>query len=186
MKIGIDFDGVIADTQKLKEEIAWELFQCKLPSHLAKESLVVEHGLMTKEQYRELMSHVAAKKDIGLRMTPLAGAIEAIGRLQSDGHDLAIITSREGDEVAVANAWCRTQSLSLPIISVGYGNSKAEVARGYHAYIDDDFHKLALLQGIVPHLYLYHADCNEDDDEKNIATRIYSWNEFYKQISDIS
>ena len=142
MRIGLDFDGVITDTQKLKAEIAKEVFQRELPPHLAKEHLVVEHGLMTRAEYRELMTYIAARRDVGLRMTPKHRAIENIQRLQSKGHELIVITSRDGEEVAIAREWCRNHSLTLPIISVGYGGSKIEAAKGCLAYIDDDLHKL--------------------------------------------
>ncbi|HLC39014.1 MAG TPA: hypothetical protein VJJ80_02755 [Patescibacteria group bacterium] len=52
-------------------------------------------------------------------------------------------------------------------------------------YIDDDIDKLAPLVGIVPYLFLFSWPYNLAEDERNIAKRIFSWQEFYREIQQL-
>ena len=183
MHIGLDFDGVIADTTHLKLEVADEMGFSVNPNRF-KEKLVVEDGIMAREDYRSIMERVCTAMEVGMRMTPCAEAIETI-QLLAKSHTLTVITSREGKEVEVADAWCKEQGIPLPFVSVGYGVTKADAAceHGIDVYMDDDLHKLEPLVGIVPRLFLYRTPQNAHEELPEAITRVMSWNAFKETLN---
>ncbi|TAK04866.1 hypothetical protein EPO33_02615 [Patescibacteria group bacterium] len=186
LNIGLDFDGVIADTSALKREHARALFGVELPADRLKEQMVTADGLMTRDQYRALMRAVCATRDLGLRMAPLPGMDEALRALVASGHDCKIITARCEEEVAVAREWCLSRALpDLPFVSVGYGMPKTEAARGLDAYIDDDLQKLLPLVGAVPHLFLFTQPHNAGDAVPPGIRRVASWYEFTTHLAAV-
>lgn len=187
MNIGLDFDGVIADTTLLKQQAARELFGLDVAPELLKEETVVSMGIMTREQYRKLAELVCGDTLYGLKITECIGAKKYISALKNDGHTLCVITSRDAQEVKVAEQWCKEHDIELVFISVGYGISKASAAKEMriHAYMDDDLHKLEPLVGIVPYLFLFETRHNAQSGESDIAQRV-SWQSFYEIIKGMS
>lgn len=187
MNIGLDFDGVIADTTALKLEVARERFGTVLDGARAKEELVIADGVMTQEQYRALMDTICHDPSVGMRMRLCENADTVIAKLTGDGHRLLIITSRSESETAIAEEWCRTHAIAIPFISAGYGQSKADVLkdRSIDAYIDDDLHKLEPLVGLVPYLFLYTAPHNRDLPVPPGITRV-DWHSFGDAVSTLA
>lgn len=187
MNIGLDFDGVFADTTELKHTQAKRMFGLEgIPSNRFKESYVVEDGRMTREQYRELMGQVCANPEVGLDMEPIGEVGEVVPELRSKGHRLVVITSRSPEEVAVAKQWCERRGFDLEYISVGYGKDKKEACEGIEIYMDDDVHKLEPLVGLVPHLFLFHQGHNADHDLPHGVQRVHSWKEFLDAVNTLS
>jgi phosphoglycolate phosphatase-like HAD superfamily hydrolase len=98
MKIGIDFDGTIADTNALKAKwlreqkgiiiAPWLLDRTNCIEELEKIMLTSQ----AKDTYEEL-SKVVYNRENTLLLTPIAGALEAIARLSSN-NELFMITAR--------------------------------------------------------------------------------------------
>ena len=181
-KIGLDFDGVIADTQPLKAAYALEIHGVVLDPKHAKESHVVANGSMTREQYRALAAHVT-ESDLGLTVPPVPGAIEKIKALKDEGHELSIITSRNEAGSDIARRWCEMQEIPLPVISVGYGMSKTDAAKGLDVYLDDDHEKLTPLTDVVESLCLFDAPHNNHIVPEGKITRVHSWDAFHKHVN---
>lgn len=188
MKIGLDFDGVIADSSHLKVTEAKRRYGVDIPPSLCKKEPVVANGWLTAEQYRELQSVVSGARELWLKMKPVKGARLYLLKLFAENHQLTIISQREGLEVENAKKWLTNQRLALDFVSVGHGQSKAEVASWLKldVYIDDDLPKLELLVGIVPYLFLFSWRYNLPEKENGIARRVASWQEFYQAIQAIN
>ncbi len=183
MRIGLDFDGVIANCGKLKADGARELYGLDIqPTNFSKE-FVVGAGYLTIEEYRNLQRKVYETPEFISLMEPVGGAFEYVSRLVADGHIVQVITSRSGLVLEVAKAWLLRQGLKLSVVGVGYGRSKAEAALGLDVYIDDDFQKLEQLVGVVPHRFLFSWGYNAGLDVGTLARRVASWREFYEAIS---
>lgn len=185
MKIGLDFDGVISDCGKLKSFGAKKLYGIDITPAKFKKEIVVGEGYLTIEQYRELQKIIYGTWKVGFLMQPVNGVLDFLPRLIADGHDLVVVTSRDGTELEIAKKWSIQQGLSLSFIGVGYANNKAEAARGLDVYIDDDIDKLEPLVGVVKYRYLFSWDYNVHIETGNVAKRIASWSEFYHIISTI-
>lgn len=185
IRIGIDFDGVLVDCTELKKEMAQHMYGVDIGSTICKEHAVVREGLLTREQYRALMSQVCGNPNIGLRMRAMDGGVEHLKRLLDSGQSLKIITARADDDLEVAKEWCRINQLDIDFVSVGYRGSKVEAARGLHVYLDDDLDKLLPLQGIVPHLFLFSWPHNAQEQTPGSIMRISSWDEFVAIVNEI-
>lgn len=185
MRIGLDFDGVISDCGDLKCKAAKRMYGVDIPSARFKKELVVGTGILTYEQYRQLQDTIYGTREYGMLMEPVTGVIEGIGRLRGDGHDVRVITSRDGEMLQVAKEWAERKGLSLDITGVGHGASKAGAAAGLDLYVDDDFDKLEPLVGVVPHRVLFSWGYNEHVDAGDVAVRVSSWEELVGKVTSL-
>lgn len=182
LKIALDFEGVISDTRALKAEVAKQLFGVDISVNIFAKDYVIRSGLLTRDQYRAVRK-VVCETEAAFRMVPVEGALTYIPKLIADGHGVEVITSRGGLELDLAQQWTRNTGLRLDFTGVGYGNSKADAAKGFDVYIDDDFGKMEPLVGIVPHLFLFSWDYNLHITACGVAERVGSWKEFYAAIN---
>ncbi|MEK7660151.1 MAG: hypothetical protein AAB343_03025 [Patescibacteria group bacterium] len=118
-------------------------------------------------------------------MELVPGVIEYTQQLLSEGHEISVVTSRSHTMIDIAQEWSWRNGLTFNFVGVGYGNSKADVARGLACYIDDDLDKLVPLRDIVPHRFLFSWGYNAHVDVGNVARRISSWEEFYNEIQKL-
>ncbi len=188
MKIGLDFDGVISDCGQLKSYGARMLYGIEIPPERFKKELVVNSGILTLEQYRNLQKQIYETKEIGLTMLPVDGVLEFVPRLYEEGYDLMVVTSRkEGPASEIAREWMRLKGLNLHLVGVGSGVSKADACSGLDVYIDDDLDKLETLVDCVPNRYLFSWGYNQHIKiHKEIAKRINSWQHFYEEVSSLN
>ena len=64
MNLGLDFDGVITDCGQLKSASAKKLFGVNIPATMFKKELLLDRGLLTDLQYRELQSSVYGTREL--------------------------------------------------------------------------------------------------------------------------
>jgi len=187
MKIGLDFDGVIADCGRLKSEVALQLYGVKISPENFKKELVTSQGLLTLTQYRELQSKIYSTRQYGLQMSPVPGVFKYLSLLVNQ-HEIQIVTSRGEEETQIAQEWqdLHYSNSKIGFTSVGYENSKVDALKGFDVFVDDDLDKIEPLVGIVPHRFLFSWGYNQHIPEGSIATRISSWEELYQHILSIS
>ncbi len=184
--IGLDFDGVMGSTIKLKHRMAKELYGVEgISDNRFKEGFVVDAGLMTKQQYRAMMNIVCGDRSVGLAMEPITGVDIYVPQLKKEGHRLIVITSREGSELDVVKEWCELRNFDLEYRSVGYGKDKKAAAADVSVYIDDDVSKLIPLIGSVPHLFLFTQEHNADTEVPESIVRVHTWESFYTSIQQL-
>jgi len=193
MKIGLDFDGVIADCGALKSAGAKELFGVDIPPAKFKKEIVTGTApgypqLLTPDQYRAVQKWIYGTP-FGLAMQMLPGLKEGLEALRRMGNELAVLTLRgeEDNTLQIAQQWMRIQGLKLPMVGLGHSKKKDEAARQMKldVYIDDDLEKLVPLVGVVAHRFLMSWGYNEGDDEGTVARRVTSWPEFVEQIRQL-
>jgi hypothetical protein len=186
MKIGLDFDGVVSDCGKLKSYGAKRLYGVDIPPEKFKKELVVDKGILTIEQYKNLQKQIYGTREIGLQMLPVKGALEFVPKLQREGHDLMIVTSRGKLESEIALEWMGLKGLDLPFLGIGGGVSKANACNGLDVYIDDDLDKLEPLVNVVKNRFLFSHGYNlHVDVSLRVAKRVKSWEDFYNEIQRI-
>lgn len=186
MKIGLDFDGVISDSGKLKSRCARILFGVEIPGGLFKKEIVLANRWLTSAQYDEVTRAVYYSKEFGSLIEPVEGALSYVPRLFRDGHELLVITSRLEIDLEIAREWARRRNLALRFAGVGLGAGKAKAATGLDVYVDDDLHKLEPLVGVVPHLFLFSWGYNRHLDAAQVAVRVSSWEDLYRRIAAIA
>ncbi len=186
MRIGLDFDGVIADFGTLKADVAFELYGIRVPPQFCKHAAVVAHNYLSEEQYRTVQNIAYRTREIGLRMAPVEGALKFLPQLLDAGHSILVITSRDTEALAVANEWLTARGFELPLVGTGKTNSKATAATGLDVFADDDLIKLEPLVPVVAHRFLFSWAYNEDTPEGNIAVRVKSWEELHHRIQALA
>jgi uncharacterized HAD superfamily protein len=186
MKIGCDFDGFFSNCGQLKSDGAKFLYGLNIPAEKFKKELVVDTGILTLNQYRHLQKQIYETREIGLTMLPIDGVPEIPYKLQKDGHELAIVTSRGGQASQIAREWLEEKRLDIPLIGIGGGVSKAKACEGLDAYVDDDMDKLLEVEKVVPNRYLFSQGYNQHINlPKSTGKRINSWQHFYEEISSL-
>jgi uncharacterized HAD superfamily protein len=186
MRIGLDFDGVIADCGRLKSETALRLYGVQIPPADFKKELVISRGLLTLEQYRAMQKLIYETVEAGMKAMPVPEALTYLKPLTKQ-HHVQIITSRTENGTEVARQWLALQDpgLEIEFTSVGPQNSKAEAVNGYDIYVDDDLDKIEPLVEVVPHRFLLSWGYNQHVQEGSIAQRVGSWTDLYKRIAEI-
>jgi hypothetical protein len=180
VRIALDFDGVVVNTHKIKSETAKQIFGIDLPPERFKSEFVIGNYLTVRE-YREL-TRLVSTNEIGLQVELIEDALRFISLLQDEGHELGVITSRDGEFLDTAIAITEKHGLSLPFSGVGYGISKAEALAGYDAFLDDDLDKLMDAEGVVRYRFLFSQGYNLHHKLPPGIVRVYSWADFYCRI----
>jgi uncharacterized HAD superfamily protein len=124
MRIGLDFDGTIADTTGAKIRYAREVFGLEVTP--LETWRAVGEPRLGPERFREMV--VAAHHEYTEATEPMPGVLEVIERLAVD-HELFIVTARTDQEVEWARRW--VSSRALPVHALEHTNraSKLEASR---------------------------------------------------------
>lgn len=180
LRLGLDFDGVFMDCARLKDDVARDLYN--MPYHLLNDG--------ERQHVRDNAYHDPAMID---RMQPLDGAFERVAQLHTDGYDMRVITSRDGDMLDIAEDWYAQQRdiqpydvPDLEFIGVGLHDSKSAACEqeGVDVFVDDDLYKLAPLQAVVPHRYHFQSG-HDPDTNHDVAAPVQDWDELYHAITGL-
>jgi len=182
VRIAVDWDNVVVNTGKIKAEMAKRLFKIDVDPGFFKAEYVVDRDrLLTFEEYRKL-TRLVSGPELGYLVEPMERAVETIRVLQEERHDLCVVTSRNGKFLRVARNIALQNGLSLDFRGTGYGKSKAPALHGWDIFMDDDPEKLADLDGIVPHRFLFSHPYNLRYALPPGIIRVSSWRMFYDRI----
>lgn len=180
MKIGLDCDGVILDSQSFKPIAAREMFGIDIPLKFFSRERIVERGLSI-EQYERVKARVY-EGDFDNRTLPVSEAVLYIRILLGERNQIKVITSRDGRILQSAITIMSRHSINLPVTGLGYEISKMEACQGLDLYVDDDLDKLVPLIGIVSHLLLFSWPFNQHEQVPRKIVRVSSWWEIYNYI----
>ncbi len=140
---GIDYDGVIADTSRVKSQWIRKNLGRKIPTWKTDRTQCVP--LIGLENY-EKMSRAVYEKELSLKAPAVPGVRNALHQLRRKGK-IYIVTARKREQIAYAKAWLQRQNLSH-LIDGFYAfvkeGSKDTIARKYglKVLIDDDLRHL--------------------------------------------
>lgn len=183
MHIGIDLDGVVIDSHAVKPVVALQMFGVIVPAHLCTRQMVIDHNLLTGEQYDAVNKEVYSGR---LPMKDIHQACLYIRILQDQGHQVRAITSRSVDDgtLPLALNWLSARDLSLQVTGVGYGKPKTDFCEGLELFVDDDLEKLTPLVGRVEHLLLFSSPTNRRHVTPRGIYRVDNWWEIYNYIRE--
>lgn len=183
MRIGLDYDGVITDSRELKSKRAQEEYGVRIPVSLFKWHQVVQGGLLTAQQYRDIQRavHFGETENI---LAPFLPGLESYLPQLLVGNEVRIVTGRDGDAARFASSRLRGIGIGIPLTGVGHGVSKRDATRGLDVFIDDDLDKLVDLE--VPHRFLFTHEYNLHERLPEGIKRVYSWEDLYQKIEKIA
>ena len=189
MKIGIDFDGVVADNVGLKIDYIRENFGIILTSSECKREIAVARGV-PNDEYTKMLELIYNDPEVSLKAKEIPGALEKIRMLQAEHNYIEITTSRYDQGRENIQRWLEIRNAAdIPVTNTS-NKSKKEFCRGCDIFVDDDLDKLEDLVGVVPHLFLFDMPYNQHvqvpEEKGSKIARAYGWSGFYEDVRRLS
>ena len=190
MRIGIDLDGVVFDTEKLFRVYA-EIYDIQV---LKRNSLLENQEIRfqdrynwTKEEQEDFLNIYHEK--ITLEANFMPGAKEVLEMLKKEGHELIVVTARGGwHKKMIDITKKRLEESGMNIFDKYYfaTENKAEVCKNekIDIMIDDSYQKCkSIADNNLKAIYLKDAPCFNLENE-HVKT-LYNWGEIYRYIKEI-
>ncbi len=187
MKIGIDLDGVVFNTEMLWSAYA-ELYDC---IELNQNSIINKNATIIQEKYdwtedetNIFFDRYADIKDFDI----MPGAKKVINLLKKDGHELVVITARgtvqnqkQGEDIA----FYRLEREGIKFDKY-YWKQKNKLETCQKEKIDimiDDNYSICktLIKGNIPTIY-FHSLNREHIQESENVKEVTNWGEVYRYI----
>lgn len=193
MKIGIDIDGVILDTEKQFRNGA-ELYDI---TELKRNSLINNKALHIQQRFdwtEEEKTEFITKKLLELtkKSNVIPGAKEVIDLLKKDGHELIVISARGGDKPVIPGMIEAAEEI-MNKAEIKFDKyywkikNKIEICQkeNIDIMIEDSLHNCQqLAEANIKTIYLRDSNMEESNHE-NIK-EVYIWSEIYRHIKSIS
>ncbi len=189
MRIVLDFDGVISIWNGYLKALFAKLFlEMEVNPLLLKRASIVEGKTpLSLEQYYLIQCLTYRDEGVIPLMRLLDGVTEFLPKLAREGHEIFVVTSREGLSLEIARKFSRVQGISFLLkdfIGVGRRTQKNSIIRsiGADLFIDDDWEKLTPLAddkaiGLVLFSQPHNLNCSGRGIE-----RVSSWRDLYRLI----
>jgi len=184
VKIGVDFDGVVANTGELQKYVARELFGKNI-SPSCHCSTSVREGYLSHEEAREVFDETYQNLKYLPNLKEQPNAKKTLMNLVNLGFPLEIITSREEKEFDFAQKWLEQNGIYVPIKSTSNEKYKTRACKGLDIYVEDIPDQINSLKKVVPRIVLFNS---YDNQESNLTEgereqiqrieRISDWNQF--------
>jgi phosphoglycolate phosphatase-like HAD superfamily hydrolase len=160
--LALDYDGVIADTNRVKSDWIAENLGQDVPPWLCNRTECVP--IIGLENYNR-MSPIVYGREASLRARPMPGVLEAVRTLRQAYH-LIIVTARTEEQIQWTREWLAQQGIENEfegIHSSSGGVAKAEIVHrlGAFALVEDDIRHLKKLPE-VPFARIHLAPHVED------------------------
>ena len=191
MRIGIDLDGVVFNTEMLWATFA-ELYDCL---ELKRNSMVNKNATKVQDKYdwtdEELNCFLDKYIDV-YEFDLVPGAKEILELLKQEGNELIIITARgtlanSKSEIKIAEDKLLKENIKYDKVYWGQKN-KVEICKQekIDVMIDDNYEICKMLSNSnVKSLYFYSLGRKHILDDSNIV-EVYNWGEIYKNIKLIT
>jgi uncharacterized HAD superfamily protein len=184
MRLGIDFDGTIADTTDAKIRYALERFG----ETVTATETYSEEGMrrLGEERFREMVE-ASHGTEWTLTMQPMPGAVEALHDLGTE-HELFVVTARNDDEIGWAREWLEPHG--LPFIDVVHTSRESKAiacdALAIDLMLDDSPYVLRQLEESRLQLALIDAEYNRAGELPERTHRVEGWTGFADLVGGVS
>lgn len=201
-RVGLDFDGFIADTHQAKADLIFEKFGVQIPVEKCRHNKLVlerDDGKLL-EYYRYVQKLIYEERYYSDLVKPMPGCLRRIRQLalerDSEGkrtYELYVLSSRSPEAARLAMFWLEGHGileLGVQFVGVGRegGKDRATRQRGLDMYFDDDLNKLVHIKASVepaPELYLFRQPHNQGIIPPDGIQLVDSWANVCKRISDM-
>jgi len=180
MIIGIDFDGVVSDSTRLKIREAKRIYGIDLLPENCSIRTAEEAGL-SREQYKELVRRIYGT-ELFLEADEVAGACRSLQLLNRDNL-IHIVTSRDDQEADFAKKFLEKRKIPYDKFTNTSNESKLSVCQGNNidSFIDDTYENLVDLSICKFRLYLFSTPSNRNITiEHPDIKRANNWKELYR------
>lgn len=148
MRLGIDLDGVVANFNQ-----GWiDFYNREFGAELVPESVEAWDGLTAITHFEDMSAFWRWSSDLDGRslfwhLEPFPGAVEALHRLDEDGHDIVILTTKPRFAIEDTHEWIAAHD--IPTDEVHILGDKWRI--DCDVYLDDGPHILPKLVRHRPH-----------------------------------
>ena len=189
MKIGIDLDGVVFNTEMLWSTYA-ELYDC---IELKRNSVITTNEPRFQERYdwsdKDKEAFLDKYADI-TEFDMMPGAKQVINMLKKDGHELVVITARGAISNQKEGASIASQKLEDEgiIFDKYYWKQREKLdicqMEKVDIMIDDNYHICEAIQNAgIPVIY-FNSISRKHLEEKEGLKEVSNWGEVYRIISN--
>lgn len=170
MRIGLDLDNCIADlwgsalphatemlgvSVDLEDIVKWEMWECM---GVTRDEFVRFHD--------ECLSGAVVVR-------PVLGAIPGVKTLESEGHDVTVVTARPDEFAAATFAWLSTHGMDhIPLVT---GATDKSAAGPWGAFVDDNLDTCMLLSQSVELVLLFDRPWNRCESLPGNIRRVRTW-----------
>ena len=191
MKIGIDLDGVVFDSEK-EYRVYSELYDVR---DLKKNSKINNQELKFQKRFRwteeEIQGFIEKyHKQIVVESNYMPGAKEVLKLLKAEGHLLVLITARGGinkDMIKITEERFKNEGMEIFDKFYWATENKDEVCVKEHIdiMIDDSYDKCkSIAKSKIKTIYLKDAP-SYDLEENDYIKVLYNWGEIYRYIKEL-
>lgn len=189
MKIGIDIDGVLINSEQ-QFRFAAEIFDATV---LKRNSLIDEKEPRVQQRYNwseeEMNEYFKTLYENAKKSSLMPGAIETVNKLQEQGNELIIITARGNYDIRLKNEAEEKLSKAGLKFSKYYWKveDKVEVCKKENIdYMIDDYYKICeqTSKNGIKTLYLRENNMKEIEENENLK-QVNSWGEIYRFFYDM-
>jgi len=180
LKIGLDFDGVIANTPRAKLEIAAQHFGIYVEMKDCNKSGFIRAGF-TEKSYEKFQKIVYSAYDL----RPMQGCLTHLKKLIEQEHDISIASYRLKNGYGIIEHLLIDYGLEIPMSKVicTDNSPKSKFVSGLDAFVDDDREHLYDLKNSAKKRILFDRPYNRDEKEKYGIERVYGgWKNLYSEI----
>lgn len=191
MKIGIDLDGVIFDSEK-EFRVYSELYDML---DLKQNSKINNQELKFQDRFNWTQEEIAGflkkyHKQIIVESNFMPGVKRILRLLKEDGHNLILITARGGinkDMIKITEEILKQNKMDIFDKYYWATENKNEVCikENIDIMIDDFYQKCkSIANSKIKTIYLKDAP-SYDLEENNYIKVLYNWGEIYRYIKDL-
>ena len=177
MNLGFDIDGVISNFTTNFVDIIQNRYGVKLTGadmYSYDVSLVLG---ITKDEVADIVNETL-KSDLPLN--PLAK--ETIDKLNSEGHNIYILTARSDELTEYTLNWLKQKGIVYKDIFHLTSGKKNLVDVFIDLAVEDNLEEAIELTKKVKHVLLFNQPWNKTKNVKGLIKRVYSWSEVYEEI----
>ncbi len=179
--IGLDYDGIIADTNRVKARWIREHLGVEVEPWRCDRTRCVP--IIGASAY-ESMGEVVYERRSSLAAPPVAGGLDAIRDLER-AYRLYVVTARRDHRVEFARRWLELQGIAgcFEAVLSSAGSTKARICIDHEitALVDDDERHLGSLTGVEP--VLLKAGYTGSGEEFADLRALRSWPEVVVHLS---
>lgn len=180
MNLGFDIDGVISDFVAYFAVIVKKYYDLTLD-----EADIYCHDLdfvlgISKQERNKLVRETLLG-DLQL----IQGAKETLERLDSQGHEIVILTARFDDLNSVTRNWLQKKGIPYSRLIQSKQGKKHLAEVDLDLVVEDDLEDAIGWSKKVKNILVYDHPWNQSFNVKGLIKRVHSWNEIFKEVQQL-
>ncbi|MBI3271556.1 MAG: hypothetical protein HYZ53_21375 [Planctomycetes bacterium] len=182
-KIGVDLDGVLAETAESFLRIMQELHGRRIPIDALRGYDMEEWTGLTTAQ----VDHIFHETEIFDRAEPMRGAVDGLAALRRGGWEVHIVTYRgwKASLPGLTREWLARHGLAYDALEFTNTADKSRYARthGLPVFVEDNWHSIEALAQACERVILVDWPYNQGPIPPN-AVRARSWPEVVERVRE--